>query len=258
MCVIAVAHRHLPGYRLVLLANRDEFHQRETRWCECWQDPFILAGRDMQAGGTWLGIKPNGRLAAVTNVREVPPRPGEHSRGDLPLNFLSGNADAPQSAADLRAAGNNYGGFNLLLYDGRQLAWCSNRHPTAEVLDPGIHVISNHLLNTPWPKAERLRSVLTAVTDEDPESTWLSALTDDKAADDEQLPNTGVGVAAERALSPVFIRGERYGTRCSSIITIKDDGAAGFLEVNYDSAGMELGRRRFQWRVGVSPVTGSA
>ena len=239
MCLILFAYDVHPRYRLVLAANRDEFYERPTVPLHFWEDhPGILAGRDLEGMGTWLGVTRSGRLAALTNFRD----PGRiknaaPSRGDLVADFLKGN----QGAADyLRAIGpgvDAYNGFNLLLGDGDGLYYASNRGVWFRSLEPGIYGLSNHLLNTPWPKVKSGVKGLKRLEVKRDASLFLGLeelLQDQERPPDDQLPDTGVGLEWERRLSSIFISSRDYGTRCSSLLTIARTGRIRFKEISWE------------------------
>lgn len=219
MCLIALAWQAHPDYPLIVAANRDEFHHRPAAAARFWPEaPAVLAGRDLAAGGTWLGITRRGRFAALTNVREPGAAQGSRSRGLLVSAFLQGG-DSPQTyAAAVAADGAAYSGFNLLVGDADSLWWVSNRAPAPAPVVPGVHALSNHLFNTPWPKVQRARDGLAAALAVPSAERLFALLADDRAAPDDELPDTGVGLAMERLLSPPFIRSGGYGTRCSSVL----------------------------------------
>lgn len=252
MCLLLFAFRQHPRYPLILLANRDEFYRRPTAPADFWDTPPILAGRDLEAGGTWLGVTAGGRLAAVTNVREpgAPEPPEVASRGDIPTGFLASDASPMRFAQGL--AGERYRGFNALLYDptAREPLVCAgNRHrPFAFTI--GTHGISNGAADTPWPKVTRGRETLAYLTQQFPGNApaeWLLApaldlLQSDTGANDNALPDTGVGLEMERALAPIFVRipagpaAERengYGTRASTLVLIDHAGGVHFWEQSY-------------------------
>jgi uncharacterized protein with NRDE domain len=232
----------------VVAANRDEQHDRASAPFAAWPDaPQVLGGRDLAAGGTWLGLTATGRFAAVTNVREPRlPAVAARSRGALAAEFLRGSLSAPQMASTVLAEAETYGPFNLLLSDGTTLLHLSNRSsPQMAEVTPGVHGLSNASLDTPWPKTRRLVAALDSWCAK-PEPTLeplFAALADDTPADDEALPDTGVGLALERLLSPAFIRGPRYGTRASTVLYL---GAAGGVieERRFGPNGALLGQTR--------------
>jgi len=236
----------------VLAANRDEFHGRPTRQAGFWPNrPRLLAGRDEQAGGTWLGVSLDGRLAAVSNYREPDPPAAPESRGRLPLDFLDREVPAAEYAAHVDRRRERFGGFNLLLCDGRELHYLSNRAGAPRRLEPGIYGLSNHLLDTPWPKTCRVRDALAAALEgARPDRAGLfEALADTSGAPDSELPDTGVGVERERLLSPPFVAGDRYGTRSSSVVVIDADGGLDFEERSFAPGGAADSRRRYRCRV---------
>jgi uncharacterized protein with NRDE domain len=246
MCLIGLTWRSAPQPELVLAANRDEFHDRPSAPAAFWSDaPDVLGGRDLRSGGSWLAVSTRGRLAAVTNVRRmIPPIPQAPTRGALVADFVRGDQSATAFAQSLHAHADHYSGFNLLLFDGAELLYVDN-HPTFEMarVAPGAHVVSNDQLDTPWPKALRLKAVL----ERSPTPGDLfAALADRQPARDEELPDTGVGLQLERMLSPPFIVSPGYGTRCSTYVRM-GDGAIEFEERRFDAGGRQVGltRERF-------------
>ncbi|HWS78723.1 MAG TPA: NRDE family protein, partial [Thermomonas sp.] len=231
MCVVAFACNLHSRWRLVLAGNRDELHARPTAALAAWPGTGVIAGRDLQAGGTWVGLDRRGRVAVVTNVREgLAGPPAGHSRGALPLAFLDGPADAAGTTRGLLADTAAYAPFNLMLADGGG-CWHIGNHPRqAEALAAGVHGISNGRLDAPWPKTRHLVAALQAWVDaghDELQPLW-QALADERTAADADLPDTGVGLELERMLSPAFIRGESYGTRASTIIAV-DRAGRGFI-----------------------------
>ena len=254
MCLVLIAHRACPGYRLVVAANRDEYHARPTAAAAHWQDQAqILAGRDLESGGTWLGLSLNGRFATVTNVRSGQPlKRGPRSRGLIVTDFLLGSDDAPRHAAQLMAQARDYDGFNLLAFDGESLSWLSNQVSAPRTLEHGVHTLSNAQLDTAWPKTERLRQSFTRVMDShgsNPLPALLDVLRDNVRAADEHLPDTGIGYERESWLSSIFIEGPGYGTRCSSVLTISDGGHVSFHERRYDADANASGDSRFEFQL---------
>lgn len=242
MCLIVFAYDCQPKYRLVLAANRDEYFARPTRPAGFWpESPTVLAGRDLQSGGTWLGLTRNGRLAAITNYRDPRWRvPDPPSRGLLAADYLTGDQTSVAFLADVESRGQRYQGFNLLLGDQSELLYYSNRGDVGRLVSPGVHGLSNHLLDTPWPKvlgAESRFQGLLGTGSDDPED-YFGFLSDKEMFPDELLPNTGVGIERERRLSPIFVSGRSYGTRFSTLIFIDRESRARFLERSYDSQGI--------------------
>ncbi|MBX9604702.1 MAG: NRDE family protein [Gammaproteobacteria bacterium] len=249
MCLLLIAHRAVPGYRLVVAANRDEFHGRPTAPADAWEDhPHIVGGRDLEGGGTWLALHRDGRFATVTNVRAGHAvRRGPRSRGLIVTDFLLGAGAAPDYAAELAPVARDYDGFNLLAWDGDALSWVSNQGNGPRTLARGVYTLSNALLDTPWPKTERLRRAFDRVMRDvpaDPVPSLLAILRDNAPADDDELPDTGIGQARERWLSSIFIEGETYGTRCSTVLTVADDGRVRFHERRYDARAQVQGDSR--------------
>ncbi|MCP5150068.1 MAG: NRDE family protein [Ectothiorhodospiraceae bacterium] len=243
MCLIFVQHRVRAELPLVVVANRDERHARPSLGLHRWDDaPHIVAGRDVEGGGTWLGVSARGRFAAVTNFREpmLARSPTAPSRGALVHAFLDATVDTASWLDSVADEGRRYNGFNLLVHDGHDLGWYSNRGGAARVLEPGLYGLSNHLLDTPWPKVvhgkARLGAML-AAPEAPPPSTLIDFLRDDRAAEDAALPDTGVGLARERVLSPMFITAPDYGTRCSTVVLVHADGRIEVTERGYGAMG---------------------
>jgi uncharacterized protein with NRDE domain len=277
MCLIAFAWNAHPRWPLVLCANRDEFHARPTAELGVWREPEsdfargdapqVIGGRDLQEGGGWLALNTAGHLAAVTNVREPGLPAAARSRGELVRHYLLESPNQPVenpcavSYADLlRIRGDQYGPFNLLLWDGLDLVHASNRPVPAWTTVPrGVHSLSNGTLNSPWPKSQHLATHLeqwlhTAAervdADGAPDPTGLfEALADRNQAADALLPNTGVGLERERLLSPPFIVGEQYGTRASSVVIVDRQGRARFIERRFGPAGRYLGEQQIDVQI---------
>ena len=251
MCLIFLAYQAHPRFPLVAAANRDEYFARPTAPAAFWGDaPGILAGRDLQAGGTWLGVTRNGRFAALTNFRQpgavIPAAP---SRGDLVSDFLRATLSPVDYAGELAGRAGAYNGFNLLVGNGEQLVWYSNHGPAPQALPPGVYGLSNHLLDTPWPKVEagkaRFRSALAADVPDRKALFDLLGSRDVPAAD--LLPDTGVGQAMERVLACAFIRGEFYGTRSSTVIRVGQAGRVNFAERTFAADGSPLEMAEFEF-----------
>jgi uncharacterized protein with NRDE domain len=236
MCLIAIAWRTHSRYPLAVIANRDEYHARPAAPASF--DPEaskVYGGRDLLQGGSWLQVSTRGRLATVTNVRAGLASAGSpRSRGWLVRDFVRGNLGAMDSASALERSATDYGRFNLLLWDGSALAFASNYpRPTHSLVSPGLHAMSNGAFDAPWPKSGRATQALGAwLASADGEAVdvgpaalapLFDALADTTAAPDDLLPDTGVGLALERTLSPPFVSGERYGTRCSSVVLVGHD-----------------------------------
>jgi uncharacterized protein with NRDE domain len=234
MCLIVFAYDCHPNYRLILAANRDEFYRRPTAAAEFWPDcPQVLAGRDLEAGGTWLGVTRGGRFAALTNYRDpAAHRDGARSRGELVQAYLCGDLSPEEYLAIAGENDNLYNGYNLLVGDAAGLHYHSNRSGETLPVAAGVHGLSNHLLDTPWPKVARTKAGLEAClsttgTEVEP---LFALLADRTAATDGDLPSTGVNLDWERLLSPVFIASADYGSRSSTVLTIDRCGRVAFHE----------------------------
>lgn len=248
MCLIAVAWQAHPRWRLVLAGNRDEFHARPSAPLDTWADAPIIGGRDLEAGGTWMGVTDAGRCAVVTNVRN-PRDPQEGlSRGLLAVDYLTGHQDAAAHAESLLATAADYRPFNLLTFDAESAFYIGNRPgPGAEAVTPGVHGLSNADFNTPWPKTralmERLRDWID-VSRADDFAPLFDALADESRPPDDQLPGTGVDLPLERFLSSTFIRGDSYGTRASTVVAVGYDGRGVIVERSFGPEGVFMGERR--------------
>lgn len=253
MCLIALAWQAHPRYPLVLAANRDEFHHRPTAPAGFWPDaPGVFGGRDLSGHGSWLAASRDGRVAAVTNVRRmIPPNPHAPSRGVLVSDFVGGKLSCAEYAAQLAGGAALFSGFNLLLIDADSALYVTNQpNYRIETLRPGVHALSNASLNTPWPKLRRLRDGLSTwvAREQDNADALLGLLADDRAAEDSELPDTGVGAEMERFLSPPFIRGAHYGTRSSSLL-LAQEGELRFRERRYGADGHAAGETDERFRL---------
>ena len=240
MCLIAFAWNAHPRWRLLLAGNRDEFHARPSAALARWSDQPIIGGRDLEAGGTWLGVTDAGRCAVVTNVREPGAPQQGVSRGMLVSDFLAIDADAATHAAALGQRAGDYRPFNLLTFDARSAFYLGNRPtPSVQRVDDGVHGLSNADFNTPWPKTRVLMERLQAWIDagETAFDPLFNALADETVAADLGLPRTGIGIELERSLSSAFIRGERYGTRASTVVAIGHSGGGVIIERRFGPGG---------------------
>ena len=237
MCVIFLALDQHPEHRVLLLANRDEFYDRPTAAAHYWEDfPNILAGRDLVAGGTWLGVTRGGRFAAVTNFRDPLAAKGSASRGDLVADFLRSDQPANEYIESVRARSREFSGFNLIVgesvNDGFDVRYISNRADNVVRLKAGIYGLSNHLLETAWPKVnlgkKRFAQLIRQPQIKHDEAFDL--LSDPTIAVDDELPNTGIGYEREKALSSIFIKTPIYGTRSSTFLSIGPDLKIDFEE----------------------------
>jgi uncharacterized protein with NRDE domain len=260
VCLLVLAWGAHPRYRLVVAANRDEYHERPAAPLAKWTEPpGILAGRDLRAAGTWLGIDRARRFGVVTNFRELQqPQPAAPSRGGLIPQYLAGGEGAQQFFARLETAAGEYSGFNLLLADAGSLWYGSNRAlPFARELPPGVYGLSNELLDTPWPKLLRVKArfqewlAQAAATPE-----GLLALLADRtpsADGDASLPTGGLPREWERILSAPFVVHPVYGTRCSTVVLLEPGGALHLAERRFDSAGEPSGESEFRLNAGQWP-----
>jgi len=256
MCLALVALDAHPKYPCVIAANRDEFHARETEPAHWWDDS-VLAGRDLAAGGTWFGVTRTGRWALITNFREGIPRdPYAPSRGELVMRMLREAASPLRAAAALLPDAGRYHGFNIVVGDRSDAAYASNRSSGALALGAGIHGLSNHLLDTPWPKLLRSKSRLAAwLADDEPAiEAAFAILADREPASDAALPATGVSPQWERLLSSPFIVNPDYGTRSSTVLLIASDGTARFVERSFNADGRIAGEAVFEFRVDAAPL----
>jgi uncharacterized protein with NRDE domain len=251
MCLILLAYRAHPRYRLVVAANRDEWFGRPTAPAGFWPDaPEVLAGRDLAASGTWLGVTRGGRFAALTNFRDsAPVRPDAPSRGALVREYLTAGADAGTYLRSVRRDADRYNGFSLVLGDRGAMHYFSNRAGEGRELPPGIYGLSNHLLDAPWPKVRTGKARLAAHLEGEVDPEALLGLLDDaQEAPDAELPRTGVPLERERQLSPLRIRAGDYGTRSSTVVLVSHDEEVSLLERSFDASGAESGvvRERFR------------
>ena len=259
MCLIALRWSPDAEWPLIVAANRDEFYQRASAPAHHWPNsPGLFAGLDQQAGGTWLGINTQGRFAAVTNFR----RPGETgtiSRGALTHDFLTGNQSAQEYLHSLQETSQHYAGFNLLIADDTGLWYFTNRSQTTadgnslQQLPPGTYGLSNHLLDTPWPKLLRLKKGFTLANDEQsPDvAALIGLLQDDWQPEETDLPDTGVGLERERLLSSCFISSPIYGTRTSTALILNRYGRLSWHEQHYGPDGVM--EDRYAWELMLKP-----
>lgn len=262
MCLILFsfrAHRHFP---LVVAANRDEHFNRPAAAAAFWDDhPEIYGGRDLEKGGTWMGLHSSGRFAAVTNFREGRPGPAAaRSRGELVMDYLAGSAGAPDYLATVAARSDDFNPYCLLAGSPDSLYFLSNRGGSMQTVAPGVHGLSNHLLDTPWPKVVTGKAVMESTRDiDDPDAigaVMFAGLADRKPAADSALPDTGIPRQRERELSPPFILGEQYGTRTSTLLLIHSSGDVFFHEKRFGPLGIPEGEdaRGFRLQPAVLPT----
>ena len=238
MCLILFAFQQHPDYPLIVIANRDEYYARPTQDAHWWESGDIFAGRDLEAGGTWLGVNRQGQFAAVTNVRESgATSSGLKSRGELTRNFLTASNNPESYLQQLSANEQDYAGFNLLLGSPQNLCFHSNRGSDGQTVEPGIYGISNGSFDESWPK---LKSGRTALADQlrstIDETGLMGILTDNAIAEDHELPATGVALDVERLLSSRFIRSTEYGTRACTLVMFDNNNRVSFSEQNFIDA----------------------
>ncbi len=240
MCLIAFAWNVHPRWRLLLIGNRDEFHARRASPLARWPDSPLMAGRDLQAGGTWLGVTAQGRCAVVTNVRDPQASTAGMSRGLLVSDYLTSSRGASAQAQALLVTAASYRPFNLLLFDAHDALFLGNHpQPHVQTLGLGVHALSNADLDTPWPKTCTIQQRLQAWIDQagDDPSVLFAALADERVAAGDTLPDTGIGLEHERLLSSAFVRGELYGTRASTLVAIAHDGSGMIVERSFGPGG---------------------
>jgi len=254
MCLILFSYNHHPHYKLILASNRDEFYERPTEKLHMWADKNILAGQDKMNNGTWLGISQDWKLSAITNYRNLSNiKENAPSRGLLVRNFLENNENPMGYLNKISNSASDYNGYNLLVGDKTGLYYFSNIENRIEKIKPGVHGLSNHFLNTPWPKVKNGKKEFERIigkVKEIPIDEIFKLLNDSTLAPENELPDTGVGIEWERVLAPIFIKTETYGTRASSIITIDHNDHITFIEKSYlktNSGKFETSTVRFNW-----------
>jgi len=237
MCLILFSWKNHTVYKLILAANRDEFYTRPTKKAGFWEDhPHILGGRDLEAGGTWLGLTKEGRFTAITNYRDPSiKKENAPSRGALTTDFLNGDESPADYLDRINKHGDQYYGFNLLVGDGEELWYYSNINREARELVSGSYGLSNALLDTAWPKLDLGHQLFKdSISNGKPdENSLLEILENNHKPDDEKLPSTGVPYEWEKAISSMFIETETYGTCCSTILMIDHQNRARFVEKTY-------------------------
>lgn len=252
MCLIVLGKNIHPKYRLILAANRDEVYERPTKPVHYWDKPNqLLAGKDLEAGGTWLGINRYGDLAAVTNFRDpINYQPGKSSRGQIPVDFLEGRANPDQYLHHLQEKASNFNGYNLLGQKEERLFHYNNQLQTVTELNDGIHAVSNATINTPWPKVVKAKEMFKTLTegafDHD---ALVEMMSNRETADPEKLPDTGIPLEMEVAVSAMCIRTEKYGTCSCTVITITHDEEVEFSEKSYPVGNRTEATVRYSYRI---------
>jgi uncharacterized protein with NRDE domain len=258
MCLILFAAHAHPDYALIVAANRDEAYARPTARAAFWEDdPGVCAGRDLEQGGTWLGIARTGRFAAITNYRQGQRSDAARSRGELTRSYLGG-AERPLSyLRGVEERAQNYNGFSLIVGDVDELWFYSNRSTTPQRVAAGVHGLSNHLLDEPWPKVRRGVSALASLMhacERELTARLFDLLTDRTPAPDHLLPSTGIALERERALSASFIAGDAYGTRASTVLLVSSEGHVIFRERSYGPGGVFAGESEQRFRLELKEV----
>ncbi len=250
MCLIVFAWDTHPKYKLIVAANRDEFYHRPTKQAEFWDDyPNVFGGRDLEALGTWIAVSKSGKFGALTNFRDPNNiRTDVHSRGEIIPNFLNSNQTPEAYLSTLHSKSNQYNGFNVLVGDFMNLLHYSNQERKMNPVSPGIHGLSNALLDTDWPKVTQLKNLFseTIATDFSHEDL-LKLLSDDSCFENQILPQTGVSAKWERALSPICIRTESYGTTISTVLTLDRFGKVSFTEKTLPVGGRLESKNHFEF-----------
>jgi len=253
MCLILLSYKQHPIYPFIFAANRDEFYERPSAPASVWCDAQdVLGGRDLKEGGTWLGITRKGRIAALTNYRD-PASVKIHalSRGWLVRDYLTGGEETPQFLEGLKSGIQRYNGFNLILGEWPDLYYFSHTGRLLK-MNAGLYGLSNHLLDTPWPKVERGKSAFGALLESGKElqpDAIFGVLADRSRPADALLPDTGVGLEWERILSSMFIVSPSYGTRSSTVILIDRSGQVQFIEKVYNGGSEAWLTARFDFRI---------
>ena len=249
MCLIALAWHVVPGYSLIVAANRDEYHARSAAPAAFWpQAPEVFGGRDLQGGGSWMAVTRAGRFAALTNHRDpAPPNSTARSRGHLVADYLRSERRPSDYLGVLAPERARYNGFNLLVADADSLCYAGNHDTAILPVAPGFHALSNARLNTPWPKTTGLLCDLRSIVSDRPQEDRMfeklfTALAETRVPHDAQLPATGVGLERERVLAARMIVTPVYGTRSSSVLARRADASIRFDEISFDSQGRETGR----------------
>ena len=242
MCLIVFAWRPSHAQPLIVAANRDEFYARPTQPLAQWADaPHVYAGRDLEAGGTWLGVTAHGRFAALTNIRNPDLAQGNRSRGELVAQFLSSDVLLEDYLANVAQKAGEYGGFNLLVGDRERLYYLNGTCPEPCLLGEGVFGLSNAGLDTPWPKLEKAKAALSLQLHNPNPSALMALLSDPTPAPTAELPDTGVSLATEALLSSLFIASPNYGTRASTVLMVNADGSQQFIEHSFGPYGGRLG-----------------
>ncbi len=253
MCLIFLALNQHPTYKLIVAANRDEFYARKTAPIHFWNNhPEIIGGRDLEASGTWMAMNKNGKISLVTNYRDPANiNPKAPSRGRLVSDYLMNKETPSEYLGSLQPIAKQYNGFNLLVGSAEELWYLSNYKEGIQKLDNAVYGLSNHLLDTPWPKVERGKGKFKEVISSDllEPDRLFDFLRDERVANDDQLPNTGVGKERELALSAMFIKMQGYGTRCSTVVLIDKKNCVSYSERVYNVETFEYKTQYFDFEI---------
>jgi uncharacterized protein with NRDE domain len=253
MCLIFLSFQNHPTYKMLIASNRDEFYNRKTAAAKHWEDyPRIIGGRDLEAKGTWMAMTTYGKISLLTNYRDPQNiNPSAPSRGHLVSDYLERNIDAENYMNEVQVSGKLYNGFNLIAGTVDELYYYSNYSEGIKNIAPGLHGLSNHLLDTPWPKIrrgkEKLKSILTQKTLQP--KILFEFLYDNEQAADNALPDTGIGLERERALSSMFIKTPNYGSRCSTVVLVDQKNHVQYAERVYDLKTFEFEERSFEFDI---------
>ncbi len=250
MCLIFLAVNKHPKYKLIIAANRDEFYHRKTAAANYWEDHNeILGGRDLEAGGSWMAMNKKGKIAMVTNYRDLRNlKSVAPSRGQLVTDFLKDGIDVKSYLKSIEPSAKEYNGFNLIVGGVNELGYLSNYKPGIEILRDGIYGLSNGLLDSNWPKVNQGKEKFAQYLNDDVSADVLfDLLKDEKRAPDDLLPNTGLDIERERALSSMFIKSPGYGTRCSTVVLIENQNQVEFTERIYDLTTFDYTTQKFEF-----------
>lgn len=244
MCLIVFAYKMQPGVPLVFAGNRDEFYKRPTEKAHIWSTtPAVIAGKDIKAGGTWLGLSSDGRVAAITNYRDMNQiKPNAPSRGHIVKDALTSPHSTEQYLEQLKRVAEEYNGFNLITGNREKLFYFNNQTMQVKELKPGIYSLSNAFLNTPWPKSEWAKEHFKQILDsgEQEPDRFFSMLKNSDTYPLEKLPETGLSNEMEKAVSAVFIKTEGYGSRSSTVIKLTQNDSFYFEERTYKASSKKV------------------
>lgn len=252
MCLILLAKNYHSSFKFIIAANRDEFHSRPTAPASWWMNNTVLSGIDLQGKGTWLGIDKYGRFTAITNYRDPSLVDNNRaSRGELTHYFLKNKIDNNQFLTKLKLSYRNYNPYNILFGNVNTTHHYSNISNNSTLLNDGIHGLSNHLMDSPWPKVIKSKNNLMNILKNDNFTTddIFKILTNKEIVNDLELPKTGISPQMEKMLSPIFIQTPEYGTRCSTIILVDNDNITTFIERSYNNQGLITDEISFKFEI---------